>query len=162
MSALQHRVEQFLYHNAELCDRREWDDYIATFTEDSELHVPQWDSEYEVTSDPKTGLSLMYYPNRSGLEDRVFRIRTGKSAASVPLPRTQHQVHNVRIKEQENGDLAVTANWQTVYTRMGMTEQFYGEVNYRLVSAGDSFKIARKHVVVYNDTINSVLDFYHL
>lgn len=162
MSALQHEIEQFLYLNAELCDRRDWDAYLAMFSEDSEFHVPQWDSEYEVTTDPKTGLSLMYYPTRSGLEDRVFRLRTGKSAASVPLPRTQHQVHNVRIVEQDNGELAVTANWQTVFTRMGTTEQFYGEVNYRLVSINSQWKIARKHVVVYNDTINSVLDFYHL
>jgi anthranilate 1,2-dioxygenase (deaminating, decarboxylating) small subunit len=162
MSALQHRIEQFLYLNAELCDQRNWEDYLAMFTADSEFHVPQWDSEYEVTTDPKTGLSLMYYPTRSGLEDRVFRLRTGKSAASVPLPRTQHQVHNVRINEMESGELEVKAKWQTVFTRMGMTEQFYGDVTYKLVPADGSWKIARKHVVLFNDTINSVLDFYHL
>lgn len=159
---LQYRVEQFLYHNAALCDQREWDAYLDTFTEDSEFHVPQWDSEYEVTTDPKTSLSLMYYASRAGLEDRVFRIRTGKSAASVPLPRTQHQIHSVRIQEQDNGVLEVRAGWQTLYTRLGMTDRFYGDVTYRLTPAGNSWKIARKHVVVFNDVINSVLDFYHL
>ncbi len=162
MSQLQHRIEQFLYRNAALCDQRDWDAYLDMFTPDSEFHVPQWDSEYETTQDPKTSLSLLYYASRSGLEDRVFRIRTGKSAASVPLPRTQHQIHNVRISELDNGQLAIRASWQTLYTRMGATGQFYGEVNYTLVPESDSWKIARKHVVVFNDVINSVLDFYHL
>lgn len=162
MSQLQHDIEQFLYHKAALCDARDWDAYLELFTEDSEFHVPQWDSEYEYTTDPKRGMSLIYYSNRSGLEDRVFRLRTGKSAASNPLPRTLHQVSNVRISEQAQGTLEVKAGWHTLYTRLGLSEQFYGQVTYTLVPAGDSWKISRKHVVLFNDVINSVLDFYHL
>jgi anthranilate 1,2-dioxygenase (deaminating, decarboxylating) small subunit len=79
----QHSVEQFLYRKAELCDSQAWDDYLALFDEQSEFHVPQWDSEHSYTTDPRRGMSLIYYANRSGLEDRVFRLRTGRSAAST-------------------------------------------------------------------------------
>ena len=96
---LQHSVEQFLYRNAELCDGQSWDEYLEQFDEDCEFHVPQWESEHVYTTDPKRGMSLIYYANRSGIEDRVYRIRTGKSAASSPMPRTLHQVANVRIAE---------------------------------------------------------------
>ena len=162
MSAQQHAVEQFLYRKAELCDQQDWDAYIALFDEQSEFHLPQWESEHVYTTDPKRSMSLIYYSNRSGLEDRVFRLRTGKSAASTPMPRTLHQISNVRISELPDGQLQVTAGWVTLYTRQGLSEQFYGHVTYHLKAAADSWKITRKHIVLLNDTINSVLDFYHL
>jgi anthranilate 1,2-dioxygenase (deaminating, decarboxylating) small subunit len=158
----QFAVEQFLYRKAELCDQRAWDEYLELFDEHSEFHVPQWDSEHEYTTDPKRGMSLIYYANRSGLEDRVYRIRTGKSAASTPMPRTQHQISNVRIAERGNGELEVKANWTTFHYRFGVSEHFYGYATYHLKPAGESWKITRKHVVLLNDTINAVLDFYHL
>lgn len=158
----QYAVEQFLYRKAELCDQRAWDEYLELFDEHSEFHVPQWNSEHEYTTDPKRGMSLIYYANRSGLEDRVYRIRTGKSAASTPMPRTQHQISNVRIAERGNGELEVKANWTTFHYRFGVSEHFYGYATYHLRPAGESWKITRKHVVLLNDTINAVLDFYHL
>ncbi|MDN0075318.1 anthranilate 1,2-dioxygenase small subunit [Crenobacter sp. SG2303] len=162
MSQLQHSVEQFLYRKAELCDVQDWDAYLDLFDEDSEFHVPQWDSEHEYTTDPKRGMSLIYYRNRSGLEDRVFRLRTGKSAASTPLPRTMHQISNVRIAQLTDGQLQVKANWATFYSRHGESEHFYGWVTYHLRSDNDDWKITRKHVLLLNDRINAVLDFYHL
>ena len=159
---LQNSVEQFLYRKAELCDSQAWDDYLALFDEESEFHVPQWDSEHSYTTDPRRGMSLIYYANRSGLEDRVFRLRTGRSAASTPMPRTMHQISNVRIREMEGGRLEVKANWVTHHYRFDVSDCFYGYVTYQLRPDGDSWKITRKHVVLLNDRINAVLDFYHL
>lgn len=162
MKDLQYRVEQFLYHKAELCDRQAWDEYLELFDEQAEFHIPQWDSEHRYTTDPKREMSMIYYASRAGLEDRVFRIRTGKSAASTPMPRTLHQVSNVRITEAGPTQLAVSAKWATHHYRFGQAGLFFGEVDYRLVPAGDSWKIVRKHVLLLNDKINAVLDFYHV
>ena len=162
---LQYSVEQFLYRNAELCDSQSWDEYLDMFDEESEFHVPQWESEHAYTSDPKRSMSLIYYTNRSGLEDRVYRIRTGKSAASTPMPRTMHQIDNVRIAERAGGaagELEVKVNWSTHHYRFSTAGHFFGYATYHLKPAGDSWKITRKHVVLLNDTINAVLDFYHL
>ncbi|KQQ62553.1 anthranilate 1,2-dioxygenase small subunit [Pseudomonas syringae] len=161
-SQLQYRIEQFFYRNAQACDSQDWDAYLAMFSEDSEFHLPQWDSEHVYTTDPKKGMSLIYYPNRGGLEDRVFRIRTGKAASTIPMPRTLHLINNVRIAELDGGDLEVKVNWHTLYYRLQTAEAFFGHATYRLRADGDSWKISRKHVVLLNDTINSVLDFYHL
>ena len=159
---LQYAVEQFLYHKAALCDAQDWDAYLALFEADSVFHLPQWVSEHEYVTDPTQGLSYIYYADRSGLEDRVFRLRTGKSAASTPLPRTLHQISNVRVATRDDGQLEVRAGWQTLYTRHGVSEQFHGQVTYHLREVGGDFRIARKHVLLLNDVINSVLDFYHL
>ncbi|GAC1033015.1 anthranilate 1,2-dioxygenase small subunit [Pseudomonas sp. No.21] len=159
---LQYRIEQFLYRKCELCDAQDWDAYLDLFSEDSEFHLPQWDSEHSYTTDPRRGMSLIYYASRAGLEDRVFRIRTGKAASTIPMPRTLHGIGNLRIAEREDGQLEVRANWHTLFHRLGRSEQFFGHATYHLRAEGDSWKITRKHVVLLNDTINSVLDFYHL
>ncbi|WEF28987.1 anthranilate 1,2-dioxygenase small subunit [Klebsiella aerogenes] len=159
---LQYQIEQFLFHKAELCDAKKWDEYLALFCDDCEFHLPQWESEHLVTQDPRKGLSLIYYANRTGLEDRVFRLRTGKAASAVPLPRTVHFISNVRITPQAHGALTVNANWKTSYYRHSTSEEFYGFATYSLIPSADSWRIKRKHVILLNDTINSVLDFYHL
>lgn len=107
-------------------------------------------------------MSLIYYPSRAGLEDRVFRIRTGKAASTVPMPRTLHQIGNVRIAEEGEGLLRVRVNWQTLFQRLDQTGSFFGHATYRLKPHGETWLIARKHIVLLNDRIDSVLDFYHL
>ncbi len=162
MRELQTSVEQFLYRKAELCDRQDWDEYLALFDENAEFHIPQGDSEHRYIPDPKREMSMVYYSARAGLEDRVFRIRTGKSAACTPMPRTLHLINNVRVEELADSELEVKAKWVTHYYRFGLAEYFFGEVSYRLKPAGTSWAITRKHVLVLNDKINSVLDFYHV
>lgn len=159
---LHYQIEQFLFAKSALCDAQDWDAYLELFSEDSEFHLPQWESEHQYTSDPKKSMSLIYYANRSGLEDRVFRIRTGKAASTIPMPRTLHNISNLRLAEHQGGQLEAKVNWHTLYHRLGQSEQFFGHATYHLKPVGDSFKITRKHVVLLNDTINSVLDFYHL
>ncbi|HGE2269930.1 TPA: anthranilate 1,2-dioxygenase small subunit [Pseudomonas aeruginosa] len=161
-AGLQYRVEQFLYRHAELCDAQDWDGYLAQFDEQCKFHLPQWESEQRYTRDPKREMSLIYYPSRAGLEDRVFRIRTGKAASTVPMPRTLHQIGNVRIAEEGEGLLRVRVNWQTLFQRLDQTGSFFGHATYRLKPHGEAWLIARKHIVLLNDRIDSVLDFYHL
>lgn len=158
----QRSVEQFLYRKSELCDRRQWIDYLELFDENSEFHIPQWDSEHVYTTDPKRGMSLMYYANRAGLEDRVYRLGTGKSAASTPMPRTLHMVSNVVVRQVSDSQLEASAKWMTHVHRFGQSTYFYGDADYLLRPVGESWVILRKHVVILNDTIDSVLDFYHV
>ncbi|MBP5123743.1 anthranilate 1,2-dioxygenase small subunit [Pseudomonas protegens] len=159
---LQYQIEQFFYRKSELCDAQDWDAYLQLFAVDGEFHLPQWDSEHVYTRDPKREMSLIYYANRSGLEDRVFRLHTGKAASTIPMPRTLHMVSNLRIAEGDNGLLRVRLNWHTLFYRLATSEEFYGHATYDLKPQGDSWLIQRKHVLLLNDTINSVLDFYHL
>jgi len=160
---LQHTVSQFLYRKAALSDAFEWDAYLDLYDEDSEYHIPQWINEHEYVRDPNQGLSYIYYEDRSGLEDRVFRIRTGKAASATPLPRTMHSINNIQVTEQEDGFLEVKAHWHTFYNRQGLEGYFYGLVTYSLrrTEHGD-FRIRRQHTLLLNDKIDSVLDFYHV
>lgn len=155
------RVQDFISAEMRYLDDRDWDNWLSLFAEGVEFWVPAWDSEYETTTDPQSEMSLMFYSNRSGLEDRVFRIRTGLSSASTPLPRTCHIVSNIQITEVPEG-YGVTANWVSHAFRNGETTTFYGTYHYRLLEEGSGFSIGAKKIIVMNDLIPTVIDIYNL
>lgn len=156
------KVTQFLNDKSEFCDNYDWDNYLALYDEDSTYHVPQWIDEHRYVEDPNQGLSYIYYADRTGLEDRVFRIRTGKAASATPLPRTLHMISNIRVKTLPDNLVEAKVNWQTLYNRQGLEGTFYGRATYILRPEQDSFRIRSQHTVLLNDKIDSVLDFYHL
>lgn len=162
MENLTFAVAQFLYKKAELCDAYDWDNYLDLYDENCEYHIPQWIDDFNYVKDPNQGLSYIYYEDRTGLEDRVFRIRTGKAASATPLPRTCHMISNIVVNEQASGELEVKALWQTLYSSRGVQRDFFGRVTYLLKPFNDTFKIHRQHTVLLNDKIDSVLDFYHV
>lgn len=155
-------VSQFLYQKSELCDRYDWDAYLELYDEDSEYHIPQWIDDHRYVEDPNQGLSYIYYADRSGLEDRVFRIRTGKAASATPLPRTQHSIQNVQVKSLPDGLVEARVGWSTLYNRQGLEGCFYGRATYLLRPTAEGFRIRRQHTILLNDKIDSVLDFYHV
>jgi len=160
--SIEQSIQQFLYLEAELIDEKRWDEWLELFDENVEYWVPAWDGDHDLTDDPRNQMSLMFYDTRSGLEDRVFRLKTGKSAASTPLPRTSHQVTNIRfIAEGENG-YRVKANWTAHSFRKRELTTFCGTYEYLLRVLGGSFKIEKKKIVVVNDLIPRVLDIYSI
>ncbi len=82
------QVRQFLYYEARLLDDRQWDEWLSCYSPQVVYWMPAWGDDDQLTRDPQKEISLIYYPNREGLEDRVYRIKTERSGASTPEPRT--------------------------------------------------------------------------
>jgi benzoate/toluate 1,2-dioxygenase subunit beta len=143
-----------------LLDQRDWDAWLALYLENAEYWIPCWDDEYTLTKDPQTELSLIYYGNRSGLEDRVFRLRTERSLASTPLPRTCHMSTLVRIERNASGDVVVESNWNTHSYRLGKQHNYFGQQTHVLRETEGTLKIAKRTIIVANDRIPNVLDIY--
>jgi 3-phenylpropionate/cinnamic acid dioxygenase small subunit len=162
MSDQFHQVSALLFEEAAALDEQRWDDWLALFTPDIEYWMPAWDSEHEMTQDPTSEISLMYYSDRSGLEDRIWRIKSGMSSASTPLPRTCHLVTNIRVGQLVDGLLQVKANWQGNAYRHEKTDSFYGRYEYGLREDQGKLLIARKKIVLMNDVIPSVVDIYNV
>ncbi|WP_295680506.1 aromatic-ring-hydroxylating dioxygenase subunit beta, partial [uncultured Nevskia sp.] len=136
--------------------------WLALHEETVEYWVPAWDSEYETTSDPQAEMSLIYYNSRAGLEDRVFRLRTGRSSASTPLPRTCHMVSNIRVLPQADGTVVARTRWVVHLFRKGEQTQFFGHAEYVLAPGTEGWRIRRKKILVLNDLIPTVLDIYSI
>jgi benzoate/toluate 1,2-dioxygenase subunit beta len=163
MSISQHDVEQFLYREARYLDDREFDRWLNCYASDSEFWMPSWDVDDTLVTDPQTEVSLMYYNNRGGLEDRVFRIKTDRSSAtSLPEPRTSHNITNVEIVSQDGDRVEVRFNWTTHYYRYQSTDTYYGTSFYSLDVSGPEPLIKKKKVVLKNDYIHHVVDVYHV
>lgn len=104
----------------------------------------------------------MYYDSRSGLEDRVWRICSGLSGASTPLPRTSHLITNIQITDVVGEQVHVSANWlvQSFRVREQHSHAHYGFYEHVLRREGERLRIAKKKIVVLNDVIPSALDIY--
>jgi len=154
-----------LYSEALALDERRWDDWLALYAEDAIYWVPAWKNEAETTTDPNAELSLIYYESRAGLEDRIWRLKSGLSVASNPLRRTTHVISNVLLDGTgEDGSVEVKASGVThVYDpRRKGSDVFFGLYVYRLKLLDGGWRIAAKTVRLMNDNIPAVLDVYML
>ena len=156
-------VRQFLYREARFLDDREFETWLECYHPDVEFWMPAWDDDGELTTDPNNEISLIYYSNKGGLEDRVFRIRTDRSAAtSMPEPRTGHNITDVEILGQRGTEVDVRFNWFTLYYRYQTVDTYFGTSRYTIDFAGENPLITRKKVVLKNDCIHHVVDIYHI
>lgn len=152
----------FLYREARLLDDRQWDDWLGCYAADVVYWMPAWDDNDQTTEDPQSEISLIYYPNRDGLEDRVFRIKTERSGASTPEPRTSHTVANLEIVEDRGAEVDLRYNFLTLNHRYKVTDQFFGTMFVTLRRCETGFLISNKKIVLKNDYIRQVIDVYHV
>ena len=151
-----------LYREAAFLDRQQWDDWLALYVRDCVFWVPSYVSETTVTRDPQTEVSHIYYASRSGLEDRVWRIRSGLSVATIPMPRTMHAVTNVQLVESSAAAMTLESNIAVdVFSLKNQTShRLFGRAEHKLVRHDGAWRIARKTVIVQNDYLPSVVDIY--
>ncbi|OXY80337.1 benzoate 1,2-dioxygenase small subunit [Oceanimonas doudoroffii] len=163
MSMSVEQIQAFVFREARLLDDRQWDEWLTCYHPEAVYWMPAWDDEDKLTEDPQTEISLIYYPNREGLEDRVYRIKTERSgASSLPEPRTTHLTSNLEILEQQGHTVKLRFNWQTHSHRYHKTETYFGTSFYTLDTSGEQPVITEKKVILNNDYINQVIDIYHL
>ncbi|MDT3722220.1 benzoate 1,2-dioxygenase small subunit [Pseudomonas oryzihabitans] len=161
MNIVRSQLIDFVYREARLLDDRRWDDWVACYSPQVQFWMPAWDDNDQLVEDPQAHISLIYYPNREGLEDRLFRIKTERSSASTPEPRTAHFITNLEVLAVDAETAELRFNWQTLSHRYRATDVFFGTSFYELDLRGERPLITRKKVVLKNDYIHQVIDIYH-
>ncbi len=156
------KICQFLYREARFLDDRQWDEWVECYAENVEYWMPCWTDDDELSKDPQTEVSLIYYPNRHGLEDRVFRIKTERSSASLPETRTNHAVTNIEVLADRGDEVDVRYNFHTLCHRYRKTDTYFGVIYVTLKKVADDLKISKKKIVLKNDYIRQVIDIYHI
>ena len=153
---------ELVHREARLLDEQRWDDWLALYTEDCEYWMPAWKADGTLTANPRTELSHIYYASRAGLEDRVVRIRSGKSVASTPMPRTAHILASVLPLESPAGGLRLGSTWvsHVFFPRSNESHAFFGRSEHELVLRGGGWRIAKKKILLLNDYIPTMLDVY--
>ncbi|ACC74429.1 benzoate 1,2-dioxygenase small subunit [Paraburkholderia phymatum] len=155
-------IQAFLYREARLLDDEQWDEWLDLYHPDAVFWMPSWDDTDQLITDPQREISLIYYPSRQGLEDRVFRIKTERSSATIPDTRTSHNLSNVELEHHDDGVCTVRFNWHTLSHRYKTNYSYFGMSRYVIDFNGESPRILNKYVVLKNDYINQVIDIYHI
>src|SRR3954471_15031036 len=118
---------QLLEREARLLDQSRFEDWLAMYAENCIVWVPA----AETAGDPRREVAI-YFDDRRRLEDRIFRLRTGKAWSQVPASRTVRLVSNVEVFSQKQR-LMVRSNLLITEFRAGET---------RLVAAWCAHRLA--------------------
>jgi 3-phenylpropionate/cinnamic acid dioxygenase small subunit len=154
----------FLFKEGRHLDKGEWSAWVAMYREDAVYWVPAWRDEYETTADPQTEVSLIFHNTRLGLEERIARIESRKSITALPLPRTTHQIGNVELCAVGPAYIETEATFAVhVYDpRTAKEHTRYGRYEHRISKEQETWLIAKKKIILVNDKIPTVLDFYSI
>jgi len=143
---LQYRVEQFLYREAELLDNRQFDDWLALFTEDAEYVAPVISYEEEPKRTAAAEGFAIFDDDRRYLGMRIARLASNYAHAEQPPSITRHTVSNVRVEESK-GSLEIRSNFIVFQGRSDGSELFFvGERADTLKPVGDTFNIRRREI----------------
>lgn len=162
MTLTYEQICAWLYREARYLDDRDWDAWLELYDPQCTFWMPAWDDDGELTEDPQSQISLIWYGRRAGLEDRVFRIRTERSSATIPDTRTSHNIANVEVLERDAATVKLRFNWHTLSVRYNQTDHFAGTSFYTLDVSGAEPRIRTKKVVLKTDYIRHVIDIYHV
>lgn len=144
-------------------DECRWDEWLALYCEDCEFWAPAWKSDTEMTEDPNREISIFYFASRAGLEDRVWRIRSGEAPSLNPMPRTTHITSNPVLGEDATADaITLQAAWSChVFSLRNKTQHvFFGRHKFSLVRLAGAWRIKTKKIVLMNDYAPGMIDVF--
>jgi benzoate/toluate 1,2-dioxygenase beta subunit len=155
---------EIIFREARALDERDWDAWLRLYREDAVFWVPAWRTQDELCDDPDREMSFLYHSSRIGLEERVARLRTGQSVVTMPWPRTGHLIGNVMPARQTGDSVDVTSAFQTTlyHPGTGGGHTLFGRYEHQLRRTDGTWLIARKKVILVNDRLPAVLEFFCL
>ena len=145
-------VEQFLYAEVDLLDRREFEAWLELFTDECTYWIPAGVDDL----DPTRRVSIVY-DDRKLLTERIWRFGSGLAYAQQPRSRTAHLVSNVQIVGHDEATgtepeiLHVHAKFLISEFRRDALLAHSGRYVYRLAKTGDGLRIRSKKVELINN-----------
>ena len=154
VSELRQQIEDFFYAEAELLDERRLREWLELFTEDAHYWMPVRHNPLERPVDlaaelSKPGESYYFDDNKETLRIRVERIYARTAWAEMPPSRTRRLISNVRVKQDDGGQIDVHSNFIVYRTRMEKDEDFFvGTRQDILRRVENGFKISRRTIIL--------------
>jgi 3-phenylpropionate/cinnamic acid dioxygenase small subunit len=139
-------VEAFVYREADLQDRHEYDAWEALWTDDGVYWIPANGDDI----DPEREMSIIY-DNRSRIALRIRQFHTGRRIAQEPRSRVLHVIANIEIREQAAQDIHVTAK-AIIFESAARRDTIWGaRYQYVLRRVEETLRMAKKTVILVNN-----------
>jgi len=158
---LQHRVEQFLYREAELLDGWAWREWFTLFDQDIRYLMPVRKNRLRRqrgSDETPRGTHMAHFDDdHASLSLRVRQMESGTHWAEDPPSRCRHLVANVRVRPaDEPGELDVRSNFLVYRNRLETeVDMWAGERQDTLRVDGESFLIARRTILLDQNVVLS-------
>ncbi|MEK6437693.1 aromatic-ring-hydroxylating dioxygenase subunit beta [Pseudonocardia sp. T1-2H] len=152
---LQHEIEQFYYHEAEMLDEARFREWLDLVSDDIEYTVGTRPT-VDVFSPDSVPPSLAFEDNKESLTWRVKRSETGMAWAEEPPSRTRYLITNVRITPAAD-EYLVRSNFMLYRNRLETMVHFLvgsRQDTLRRTAEGE-LKIARRAVTLDQNVILS-------
>ena len=144
--SVHHAIEQFLYHQADLLDRKEWEKWIGLFTEDGVYWMPP-----EPSYTTWDGTPAIFAEDKNLMRVRMGRVLHPDAWSQRPLWETNHVVSNVVVQKQDkNGNVEVRSRFHMMELRRDDVRHFAGSYSHQLVKAKDGYRIKLQRVDMTN------------
>jgi 3-phenylpropionate/cinnamic acid dioxygenase small subunit len=144
-ASLQQRVEQFLFHQSELLDEKQWAAYIELFATDGVYWMPVTPEQTEWVDSPS-----IFAEDRPMMQIRMGRVTHPNAWSQAPQWGTSHLVGNVVIETVSETEISVRSRFQMMELRRDATRHFAGTYRHTLRRVGDDFKITLQRVDLLN------------
>lgn len=154
-------AKQFLYFEARCLDQRLWEEWLDLYEPDAQFWLPSWRDFSHPTQDPERELSLIFYNERARLEERVWRLKSEQSPASVPMPRTLHSISNVALGPSSTfHEPVIESNFVVhVYNpKRKSSVVYFGHYKHHLRWNRGGWRIAAKKILLLNDYLPTFID----
>jgi 3-phenylpropionate/cinnamic acid dioxygenase small subunit len=141
----QREVEQFLYRQAELLDRKSWQGFIELFAEDGVYWMPA--SPEQTTW---VGVPAIFAEDRNLMTVRMKRLTHPHAWSQAPLWGTSHIVGNVMIDGEQGDTLVVRSRFHLMEFRRDASRHFAGSYVHHLRRTPDGLRIQLQRVDMVN------------
>jgi len=150
--SLQHRVEQFLFHQAELLDSGCWREYIDLFADEGIYWMPVKPDQTEWLDSPS-----IFIEDKSMMQIRMDRVMHPNAWSRAAAWGTSHVVGNVVVESQSAERISVRSRFHMLELRRDTLRHFAGTYRHTLVHAGDELRIGLQRVDLLNS--QAVFDY---
>jgi benzoate/toluate 1,2-dioxygenase subunit beta len=140
-------IEQLLYRQAELLDRRQWAEFIELFAADGRYWMPA--SPEQTTGD---GVPSIFYEDRDLMRVRMKRVGHPHAWSQAVDWGTNHLVSNVMIEREDarTGEVVVRSRFHMMEFRRDATRHFAGSYIHHLRRTRDGWRIRLQRVDMVN------------
>jgi benzoate/toluate 1,2-dioxygenase beta subunit len=139
-------VEQFLYRQADLLDRKQWEDWIGLFTDDGVYWMPP-----EPSYTTWDGTPAIFAEDKNLMRVRMGRVLHPDAWSQRPLWGTNHVVSNVVLEKTDpNGDVIVRSRFHMMELRRDDVRHFAGSYMHELKKTKEGYRIKLQRVDMTN------------
>ena len=139
------RIQQFLYHQADLLDGKHWQAYIDLFADDGVYWMPTSPEQTEWLDSPS-----IFAEDKSIMEVRMRRVTHPNAWSQAPQWGTSHVVSNVTIESETDSELVVRSRFHMLELRRDAQRYFGGGYRHTLLKRGGDFEIKLQRVDLLN------------